>query len=566
LRQWRTLMMFLAAAYAHAAGAANDYGSLLRLAQDWRAFEQPVMSHCTPDYGVAAMAAKGETLPTYRARLHALDTRGWPAAQIVDYRLIEAEMNGLDFDLTVRQPWARDPSFYATVFGERSDVPQHEGVTAAPAIDLFAFQYPLSRADQRNLACLLGAIPALLEQARVNLRKSNARDLWVYGAGTLRNQSEVLGKLQAGTLDMRTLEGSKHANLAGADRALLIALEHAHKATDGFISWIESEAPKKTGPSGVGKDNYNWYLRKVHLVPYDWEQQVTLLRRELERARASLALEEFRNRNLPPLEPANTPEAWRALGEMRMRKLTDFLIHSGIVLDRDYFRDAMAQQVENFAPPDRRNFFQQTIAREPLGLFSHDYHWIELARMKEEPNHSAIRRLPALYNMFDSRSEGLATAMEETLMQAGLYDDNPRGREIVWIMLANRAARGLASLYVQANQMSLQQAGRFHAQWTPRGWSDPASDLVAFEQLLYLRQPGYGTSYITGKLQFERLMSDYAQQQQSAGKPFSLGEFFARINDAGTIPFALVETETVASAADRGTPVPDSLYDINSAQ
>src|SRR5256885_16261596 len=161
LRQWRTLMMFLAVAYAHAAGAANDYGSLLKLAQDWRGFEQPVKSNCTPDYGVAAMAAKGATLPTYRARLHELDTRGWPAAQIVDYRLIEAEMNGLDFDLTVRQPWARDPSFYATVFGERSDVPQHEGVTAAPAIDLFAFQFPLSRADQRNLTCLLGAVPAL---------------------------------------------------------------------------------------------------------------------------------------------------------------------------------------------------------------------------------------------------------------------------------------------------------------------------------------------------------------------------------------------------------------------
>src|SRR5256885_1901125 len=140
LPQWRTLMMFLAVAYASAAGAANDYGSLVKLAQDWRGFEQPVMSNCTPDYGVAAMAAKGATVPTYRARLHELDTRGWPAAQIVDYRLIEAEMNGLDFDLTVRPPFARDPSFYATVFGERSDVPQHEGVTAAPAIDLVAFQ------------------------------------------------------------------------------------------------------------------------------------------------------------------------------------------------------------------------------------------------------------------------------------------------------------------------------------------------------------------------------------------------------------------------------------------
>jgi uncharacterized protein (DUF885 family) len=227
--------------------------------------------------------------------------------------------------------------------------------------------------------------------------------------------------------------------------------------------------------------------------------------------------------------------------------LTEFLIDSGIVPNKKYFRDAMAHQVLDYVPPEKRNFFLQATAREPLGLFSHDYHWIELARMKEEPNGSPIRRLPALSNMFDSRSEGLATAMEETLMQAGLYDDNPRGREIVWIMLANRAARGLASLYVQANEMTLQQAGRFHAQWTPRGWSDPSSDLVAFEQLLYLRQPGYGTSYISGKLQFERLISDYSRQQEAAGEPFNLAEFFAHMNESGTIPFSLIEAEMVAS-------------------
>src|SRR5205814_3254657 len=146
---------------------------------------------------------------------------------------------------------ARDPSYYSTEYVENNDIPHHESVTAEPAIDLYAFQFPLSRADQRNLTCLLGAVPALLEQAKVNLQKSNARDLWVYGAGTLRNQSEVLGRLQAGTLDMRTLEGSRHANLAGADQALLIALERARKATDAFISWIESEAPKKTDRKSV---------------------------------------------------------------------------------------------------------------------------------------------------------------------------------------------------------------------------------------------------------------------------------------------------------------------------
>ena len=564
MRSRLTFIIALAAALP-AVAAASGYDALVRLAQDWRRFEQPAVHDCVPDYGAAAMAAKAAALPAFRERLGSVNTQGWPATQLVDQRLIKAEMNGLDFDLRVRQPWARDPSFYATVFGERSDVPQHEGVTAQPAIDLFAYSYPLSGADQHKLTCLLGAIPALLEQAKVNLRDSNAHDLWLYGAGTLRGQSEVLARLKAGTLDMRTLEGSRHADLSGADAALQSAVARAQQATDAFIAWIESETPKKTGPSGVGKENYSWYEHNVHLVPYDWDQQVTLLRRELERARASLALEEFRNRALPQLAPADTPEAWRALVEARMKKLTEFLIHSGIVPERAYFRDAMAQQVPKFVPPEKRNFFDQAIAREPLALFSHDYHWIELARIKEEPNRSAIRRLPALSNMFDTRSEGLATAMEETLMQAGLYDDNPRGREVVWVMLANRAARGLASLYVQSNELSLQQAGRFHAQWTPRGWSDPASPLVAFEQLLYLRQPGYGTSYVTGKAQFERLISDYARQQQLVGKPFDLGDFFAHMNDAGTIPFALIEAEMITSPAAQGTPVPDAHADSSDA-
>ena len=554
MRSLLTLRMFVLLACPFPVGAAGDYSALVQLARDWRHFEQPTVHKCVPEYSASAMTAKAEGLPAYRTRLTGIAPQGWPAAQTVDYRLIEAEMNGLDFDLRVRRPWARDPSFYATLFGERSDVPQHEGVTAAPAIDLFAFDFPLSRADQRSLTCLLDAIPALLDQAKINLRDSNARDLWVYSVRTMRSQSEVLANLHAGTLDMRTLEGSKHGSLAGAGKALRTAVQRARTATDTFTEWLEAEGAAKTGPSGVGKDNYNWYLQKVHLVPYDWDQQETLLRRELERAQAGLRLEEYRNRSLPPLDPANTPEAFRALVEGRMKKLTAFLIEGGIVPDQTYYRDALAQQVLSYVPPEKRNFFLQGAAREPLGLFSHDYHWIELARMKEEPNQSPIRRLPALSNMFDSRSEGLATAMEETLMQAGLYDDNPRGREIVWIMLANRAARGLASLYVQVNQMTLQQAGSFHAQWTPRGWSDPSSDLVAFEQLLYLRQPGYGTSYITGKLQFERLMSDYAHQQETAGNQFNLADFFARMNAAGTIPFSLIETEMIAAPLQIGTP------------
>jgi len=530
------------------ATSVSDHHSLVELWTKWRQFEPPAIENCVPDYSAAAMSQKAPRLAAFQQQLAAIDTSGWSVAQLNDKKLVAAEMNGMDFELRVLKPWARDPSFYANVYGEDSDVPAHEGPSIHPAIDLQSYKYPLAKADQKNLTCLLGAIPALLEQAKINLRDSNARDLWLYGGRAFREQSKTLAAYAAGKLQMRTLEGTKHADLRGVEHALIDAIGKARAATDAFRAWIEEEAPKKTGPSGVGKANYDWYAKNVHLVAYGWDEQVTLLRRELNRARASLALEEFRNRNLPPLEPANDPQAWRAMASAKMQTLVDFLIDNRLVDDQNYFRAAMAAQLGNYTPPQERNFFAHGAARDPSALYSHEYHWIELARRKHEPNESPIRAATPLYDMYDSRSEGLATAMEELLMDAGLYDHSPRGREIVWAMLANRAARGLASLYVQANEMTLEEAGKFHALWTPRGWSDPKSDLVAFEQLLYLRQPGYGTSYVTGKLEFDRLLSEYSFEQEQKGKEFSLPEFFRKLNASGVIPFELISADIVGDS------------------
>lgn len=129
-------------------------------------------------------------------------------------------------------------------------------------------------------------------------------------------------------------------------------------------------------------------------------------------------------------------------------------------------------------------------------------------------------------------------------MQAGLYDDIPHGRELVWIMLANRAARGLASLRVQANEIDLAEAGRFHAEWTPRGWSDAGSRLVGFEQLLYLRQPGYGPSYIIGKVQLDSLLANASHRADVERRPFSNRDAFAAILASGIVQPSLIEQET----------------------
>jgi uncharacterized protein (DUF885 family) len=72
-------------------------------------------------------------------------------------------------------------------------------------------------------------------------------------------------------------------------------------------------------------------------------------------------------------------------------------------------------------------------------------------------------------------------------------------------------------------------------------------ELLIFEQHLYLRQPGYGTSYITGKYQMEHAMADFAKQKESNNEVFTIKEFFDELNRIGCIPMSLAHWELTAS-------------------
>ena len=501
---------------------APGHDALVELFADWRAFEPPPWRDGAPDYGVAAMAARAEGLETLRARLRAIDPSGWPIEQQVDYHVVRAEMNGLDFNLRVLRPWARDPAFYTSVWTYQSDTPAHEGPTHHALVELWTYDFPLSATAVARLVEELTTIPPLLAQARENLI-GHARELWEAGIGDLRGQVRNLEALAEQTAD--------------AGGALRRSIAEATEASRGFVGWLEEQLPGKTEPSGIGKENYTWYLRNVHLVPMTWEDEVRLLKRELDRAHASLRLEEQRNRGLPPLLPIASPEEFEQRTHAAVSRYLAFLEERQILEIEDYMDPALRAQRGRFVPPEERNFFWTAAHLEPMALYTHFYHWWDLARMESAPHPSPIRRGPLLYNIFDSRAEGLATGMEEMVMHAGLYDHSPRSREVVWIMAAQRAARGLGSLYVHSNDFTLKEARDFHVEWTPRGWMRADLDLLGFEQLLYLRQPGYGSSYITGKYLIERLIADRAHQ---LGKDFDLKQFFAELDATGVIPVSLI--------------------------
>ena len=256
-----------------------------------------------------------------------------------------------------------------------------------------------------------------------------------------------------------------------------------------------------------------------------------------------LKLEEHRNRSLPELTDASSPEAYDQRAEASVRSLIDFLDKNDIVTVKDYFEPALREHVGAFVPKEKRNFFWITAHYDQRPLYSHFYHWFELAQMDNEPHPNEIRRTALLYNIFDSRNEGMATAVEELFMQAGLYDDSPRSKEIVYILIAQRAARGLGSLYAHANLMTMEEAGNVHMEYTPRGWMKTEKELRIFEQHLYMRQPGYGTSYITGKYLIEHAIATMAKQQESKGETFSIRQFLDRMNAIGDIPVTLAHWE-----------------------
>ena len=505
---------------------STSYDDLVALFEEWREFEKPEFVDGVPDYTAEAMATQHRELAGYQHRLVAIDPSGWPVSQQVDHHLVRAEMNGLDFDHRVRKPWVQNPAFYTQIFSAQSDVPAHEGPVIHGWIDLWTYEYPLSEADAAELAARIVTVAPLLEQARTNL-VGNARDLWVMGIRSMERQSADLKDLAS--------------QVAGQSDELEEGIVAAREATDQFREWLESEADSKTGSSGVGTDNYTWYLQNVHLVPYTWEQQETLMLRELARSHASLRLEEHRNRKLPEQIRIASAEAYDRRFNDAVTEYMKFLEEEEIISVRDYEDAALRARIGRFSPADGlRGFFSEVSYRDPLTMRTHGHHWFDLARMDQEPHASPIRRVPSLSNIYDARSEGIATAMEEMMMHAGLFDDRPRSRELIWILLAQRAARALGGLRMHSNEYTIDEAAQFAAKWTPRGWMPEDSDTVYGEQHLYLQQPGYGTSYLIGKIEIDMLMAERALQ---LGDDFTLKRFMDEFHAAGVIPVSLVRWE-----------------------
>jgi uncharacterized protein (DUF885 family) len=132
------------------------------------------------------------------------------------------------------------------------------------------------------------------------------------------------------------------------------------------------------------------------------------------------------------------------------------------------------------------------------------------------------------------------------MMGAGMFDRSPHSRELIYILIAERAARALGDLMMQSNDYDLEQAATFASANTPRGWLSLEGNLVRGEQHLYLQQPGYGISYVVGKVESEKTLQAVQRKQ---GDTFAFRKFMDDFLSAGQIPISLVRWQVTGELA-----------------
>ena len=131
----------------------GSYEDLLELFRQFRNFQRPEIQANVPDYSATTMAEQFDELRQFQRRLAVIKIGGWPIHEQVDYHLVRAEMNGMEFQHRVLAPWSLDPGFY-------NDVLPRLGRTQ---------DFPLSESRADGLRVRLRAVPEIIEQAKVNL-------------------------------------------------------------------------------------------------------------------------------------------------------------------------------------------------------------------------------------------------------------------------------------------------------------------------------------------------------------------------------------------------------------
>ena len=545
------LAVFLTALLLANASAATE--SVDKLANDfwsWRAKYAPFTGDDvnrierpggTRDWSRASIDKQRKDLAEFEARWKKIDPAQSPIAKQVDYKLIGSALARVRWELDVNPRWRRDPNFYIA-----------QALTAlAEALTVPA---PYDEAHSREILNRIENIPPILEEAAQNLDNPPAP----FASVTIQALEGIRDRLRKMASLLTASTTLKEGELNGA-------CERAADALEKFQQQLKEKLPRLPQQTALGRDAYVWFLRNVALMPFTPEELLAMGQQEWNRAVAFETFEKNRNQDVPSLKIAADVNSWikdaaekeaqirKFLEEHRILTVPDWIQHYTLRPTPDYLRALGFTENDDFTgpsrlkencvryvpePSERLGYFWHATAMDPRPITVHEgipghYFQLCLSWKHEDP----IRR-----HYYDSgANEGIGFYAEEMMLQAGLFDDSPHTREIIYNFMRLRALRVEVDVKLALGEFTLAQAAKYLQEKVPMDEQTARQEAIAFAT-----SPGQAITYQIGKLQIIKFLADGRMQQ---GEKFNLRSFHDFVWKNGNVPIALQEWELLGDAS-----------------
>jgi uncharacterized protein (DUF885 family) len=496
----------------------------------------------TREWSHASIDKRRADLAQFDERWKQIDPSRWPVAQQVDYRLIGSALARVHWELDLNARWRRDPTFYI----EQTLTAVAEALTV-PA--------PYDDAGSREILSRIENIPSILRDGESNLDQMPAP----FASVAIQSLDGVREHLRKLAPALRPQTKLSEQQLNGACDAAATALEH-------FRAMLQQRLPSLPQQTALGRDAYVWFLRNVALMPFTPEELLAMGRQEWNRAVAFETYEKNRNKDVPPLSLAKEIDSWIKLNAQKEQQVRDFLEKRGILTvpnwiqhytlraTPDYLRALGFTETDDFTSPSRLNqnciryvpepspnlgYFFLATAQDPRPLIVHEGipgHYFQLCLSWKHED--AIRR----YYYDSGANEGIGFYAEEMMLQAGLFDDSPHTREIIYNFMRLRALRVEVDVRLALGEFTLEEAAKYLHEKVPMDDTTAREEAVAFST-----SPGGAITYEIGKLQITKML---AETRMKDGDKFNLRAFHDFVWKNGNVPLALQRWQLLGDASD----------------
>jgi uncharacterized protein (DUF885 family) len=488
------------------------------------------------DWSRAQIDNERRDLGQFETRWKQINASSWPIARQVDYRLIGSAVARVRWELDINPRWKRDPTFYIEQ-------------TLTPIVEALTVPGPYNDAQSREILIRIDNVSPILEQAAQNLDKPPAPFARV-AANALESIRPHLHQMASALVKSTTLK----------EGDLYPAIDRAADALEKYEVLLRDKLPSLPNEIALGRDAYQFFTKNVALLPYSPEQLLAMGRQELDRTVAFEVYERNRNRGLPELKLASNMDIWikdAAQKEIAVRKFLDdheiltvpnWLQRYTLRPMPEYLRALQGfGETDDFTSPSRLNdngiryvtepspdlgYFWRATAMDPRPICVHEGvpgHYFQLCLSWKEAN--SIRR----HYYASTANEGIGFYAEEMMLQAGLFDDSPRTREIIYNFMRLRALRVEVDVKLALGQFTLDDAAKYLHDRVPMD-----SETAHEEATAFATSPGGAISYQIGKLQILKLLADGRLQQ---GDHFNLRAFHDFVWKNGNVPISLQRWE-----------------------